>query len=838
MSRSRRWVKSTARVAAAVALAQVVSWTGDSVRSASAGSERLVWPGSIETVARQLASDDVEARRRAAQNLTLLPHAVQRRLLPAAFGDPDPEVRLAVADAALAVRLPDAGGRVLGWLSDPDARVREAAAEVLGVLRHPAAIPGLGRVLEDPEASVRAAAALALGNSRSPDATLFLLGHLDDSDPEVRHAVISALRDLRDPRAVVPLIGRIQEQRAALRRQAASALGALGDSRAASALIVALGDGDAGVRAAAAQSLGELRARDAVWSLGALLETEPDPDVQGAIVDALGSIAAPNAVDAILASLSRPRPSAERVRQALARAGEAATGGLERCIFQPVHAEASSICTAALGVIGGETAGNLAERALRENVVSPAVALTALGATRHVRALPTVLEYLTSSVPAERRAAIEAAGQMLEPERRLGVAVEPIALALSRARGGRLEQAALIALLGRTGSARAAPTLAPFAASADEYLRAVAIEALGEIGASGSDDVLLAALDSTLFPTRWTAAVALRRVGSRAALAPLLTRMAAAAPAERTTLAVALAGPLADAPSPADVARVVRWVHASAGPVKDALIEALARVPDGAGVAPLAQSMTLLARATRAKLAEAMGAHEQARAALSGLLRDPDGAVRANAIWSLGSVGRPEDLDALSEAVADRELTAAANAVAAVALLASRHGLDASRPLCSALADARSYVRANALAGLRRTGSACPDMALGAWLLEHDRSEEVRWAAARLLRDGPLWRDANPGALDRCAAKDVSGRVAAECLGKIEASAAQSSDSVEVEVLVVPTGATSPAAGAPFGLLRADGFIRSGSSDRRGAVWEPRAPRGPLRLTVPAVFAD
>ena len=827
------------RVAAAAVLANMGVWICRSPDLARASSERLVWPGSIETVARQLSSEDVESRRRAARELGLLPHAVQRRLLPAAFADPDPEVRLAVADAALAVRLPDAGGRVLGWLSDPDARVREAAAEVLGVLRHPAAVPGLGRVLEDPDASVRAAAALALGNSRSRDATLFLLGHLDDSDPEVRHAVISALRDLRDPRAVVPLIGRIQEQRAALRRQAASALGALGDSRAASALIVALGDADAGVRAAAAQSLGELRARDAVWSLGALLETEPDPEVQGAIVDALGSIAAPNAVDAILASLSRPRPSAERVRGALARAGEDATAGLERCIFQPVHADASRICTAALGAIGGETAGSLAERALRENVVSPAIALAALGATRLVRALPTVLEYLTSSVPADRRAAIEATGLLLEPERKLGMAVEPIALALSRARGGRLEQAALIALLGRTGSPRAASSLVPFATSADEYLRAVALEALGQIGPSGSDTILLAALDSPLFPTRWTAAVALRRVGSRAALAPLLARMAAAPPAERMTLALAIAGPLADEPPGPEVAEVVRWVHASAGPVKDALIEALARVPRGAGTVSLSKSIPLFGKATRAKLAEAMGAHAESREELLKLMRDPEGAVRANAIWSLGAVGLAADMGALSETIADRDLAAAANAVAAFAMLASRHGLDASSALCSALADSRSYVRANALAGLRHTAGACADAAPAAWLLEHDRSEEVRWAAARLLRDQQRWADSSPDALERCAAKDVSGRVASECLGKPTTPGAEASpESVEVEILVIPTGGSSPAPSAPFGLLRADGFIRSGLSDRRGAVWEPRAPRGALRLTVPAVFAD
>jgi hypothetical protein len=61
---------------------------------------------------------------------------------------------------------------------------------------------------------------------------------------------------------------------------------------------------------------------------------------------------------------------------------------------------------------------------------------------------------------------------------------------------------------------------------------------------------------------------------------------------------------------------------------------------------------------------------------------------------------------------------------------------------------------------------------------------------------------------------------------------------VDVAVLVVNTGETTPVARAPFALVRSDGFIRSGTSDRRGAVWEAAAPRGPLRLTLPGVFAE
>lgn len=807
--------------------------------AASTTSEPLVWPGSIAALESQLTSDEVEVRRKGLADLSRLPPPIQRRLLPTLFSDPDPEVRLAVADAALAIRLPDAGARVVKWLSDSDARVREAAAEVLSVLRYPGAISGLGRALEDSEAAVRAAAALALGSSRSPDASSFLLGHLDDNDPEVRHAVIAALEELRDPRAVVPLIGRIQEQRATLRRQAAAALGTLGDARATSALIVALADGDAGVRAAAARSLGKLRAEDAVWSLGALLETEADPSVQDAVIEALGAIGSPSSVDAILRVLGQARPgTTRRIERALSAAGEVALPGLERCVFQPPRPDVAGVCVAALGMIGGEAAHTVLELALRQGSADPVVALKALGEAQQPSALPTVLEYLTSAAPAERRAALDAAGRLMAPERELGLAVEPLVLALERARGSRLERAALLGLLGRTGSPRAAAALIPEARGDDEYLRCVALEALGQLGPSSADQLLIDALDSPHFPTRWTAAIALRRVGSSASLEPILKRLDEAASSRRETLAVALAGPLGAQPSEAQLARVLELLNTSSGPTKDALIEALARAPGARGTALLGARLSLFGKATRAKLAEALGHQPEARDALLTLLKDTDAAVRANAVWSMGSAGTAADIAALSALLDDREISVAANSVAAVALIASRSRIDVAAHLCRAMDDPRSYVRANALAGLRLTASSCPDAERAVWLLEHDPSDEVRLAAARLIRDQAAWSSQqSPLALARCAAKDRSGQVAAECARAAEETSGTGAP-VEVAVLVVPAGSTAPASSAPFSLVRADGLIRSGSSDRRGWVWEPRAPRGTLRLTIPSVFVD
>jgi hypothetical protein len=42
---------------------------------------------------------------------------------------------------------------------------------------------------------------------------------------------------------------------------------------------------------------------------------------------------------------------------------------------------------------------------------------------------------------------------------------------------------------------------------------------------------------------------------------------------------------------------------------------------------------------------------------------------------------------------------------------------------------------------------------------------------------------------------------------------------------------------APYSLQRADGLIRSGIADRRGAVFEHAAPQGQLRLVVPGPLA-
>ena len=170
--------------------------------TAAGPARAFVWPNVPEQVARALTSGDVAERRLAAARLAELPPEIARRLVATAMGDPDVEVRLRVAQAAITLRMPKAGDQVIAWLSEGDARLRLAACDVIRASPTDRSVVALGRVLGDPEPHVRLAAAAAMGSSAMPEAVSPLLGHLDDPSPEVREEVARALGRIGDARAV------------------------------------------------------------------------------------------------------------------------------------------------------------------------------------------------------------------------------------------------------------------------------------------------------------------------------------------------------------------------------------------------------------------------------------------------------------------------------------------------------------------------------------------------------------------------------------------------------------------------------------------------------------
>jgi HEAT repeat protein len=214
--------------------------------------------------------------------------------------------------------------------------------------------------------------------------------------------------------------------------------------------------------------------------------------------------------------------------------------------------------------------------------------------------------------------------------------------------------------------------------------------------------------------------------------------------------------------------------------------------------------------------------------------------VRAGAVWSLGAVGTMDHLALLGALVKDPDAAVAGNAAGALGRVAARSGEPsmAAPVLCAALAEPRPYVRANALEGLSLGGAQCEPGAARD-LLARDPSEPVRVAAADYLaraiaRAGEKALDADRRALARCAGEEHDAAVATRCSRPVPVPAAADAD--DVVIYVVPDGRGAPLARAPFTLVRADGLLRMGLSDRRGELFEAGAPRGVIRLGVPAAL--
>ena len=701
------------------------------------------------------------------------------------------------------------------------------------------AVAALGRVLSDPDADVRAAAAEALGVSGTQAAVMPLLGHLDDSVPNVRAAVVKALARLGDRRAVVPLIGKVQDTRPSVRQAVAEALGELGDDRASSALVLALRDVSEDVRIAALLALGKLGSDQSVLAITSMLEAETRSPVRAAALDSLAAIGSERGLDTLVETLDSKGSEDRRVaREAIGRVGAKAMPKLEQCLVGQPSALLAAGCVRALGEIGEGVDPGAVVGALRRGVVKPRPALRALARLGDPRGLPTVLEHLFDADPFVRRAAIDAAVELLDPAKPDGRAVEPIVRALDAARRNKAERVALASLLGRTGSPRAVKTLLPLAAVEDDVrLRTAAIEALGLIGPAGQDAVLMEALDAEQASVRLVSAIALRRAASGSSADKLLDRLDRAAEQDRAAIAIALGGALGHSKDGSAATRAYQRMLESRDAERDAMIEAVGRASDPGVVKQLARfAATATSVADRAKVAEALASRPSARETLLTLATDADGSVRANAVWGLGTVGRVADVKAVVAAAADRDVAVAGNAVASLGRIGARTSQQAVvGPLCKALSDSRSYVRANALAALGVAGARCGDGSPARSLLVRDRATVVRSAAAALLTRVPS-KDAaaDRRALSQCSASDPEGEVAARCASE----KTKEPDGVDpVSVYVVPVGESEPAARAPFALVLANGLMRLGLTDRRGAVLEAAAPRGQVRLAVPAPMA-
>jgi HEAT repeat protein len=850
-------VRSPAALRSALAILALAATLGGGPARA------FVWPNVPDQVARGLASGDPSERRLAAARIAELPPEIGHGLSRKAMGDPDTEVRLRGAQAAIALRLPKAGDQVIAWLSDADPRLRLAACDVIRAAPTDRSVVALGRVLGDPDPHVRLSAAAAMGVSGMPEAVSPLLGHLDDPAAEVREEVARALGRIGDPRAVVPLIGKVQDSFPEVRRVVARALGEMGDPRAQSALMLALQDAAADVRLEAVSALGKLRSEEAVSSIAPLIDpdvtesasayyyTGGRPPAQGGVgagevraaaLRALGRIGSEAAVKALVAALAKDDPAAPRspVRDALAAAGKRAAAASIAALAGSPPGNTAAGAALVLGALHHAAGVPAIVHAMARGAVPQRWGLRALALVGSTAALSPVLEVLDDPDPAARKEAIRAAAALLDPAHADGRPIDPARAALRDAATPIDEKIELCRMLGRTGSPRAQEVLLPLAKARPAALRLAVIEALGNLrtGTEATDKALGDALDDESAEVRLKAAIALGRVGGAAAAPLLLERLTVAAEQDRGALGIALSGALARATDGALAARVRTAVASAPEAARDALIEGLGRMharEAGAALAALADGSI----DDRRKVAEALAGHPESAAALLKLAGDADPGVRAGAVWSLGTVGTLAHLAVVEPLVKDPDAAVAGNAAAALGRIAAReHAPErASAVLCPALTQERPYVRANALEGLSLAGARC-EAATVRDLLDRDPSEAARLAAADSLaraiaRDGDKAQDADRRALARCAGEERDAAVATRCGNPIPSP----DGSDDVAVYVVPDGRNAPLPRAPFALVRADGLLRLGLADRRGELFEADAPRGTIRLAVPAALA-
>jgi HEAT repeat protein len=824
------------------------------VALSAAPASALVWPDVAERVERDMGSPDPATRHAAARELPSLGAKRAGPLVLEALGDPDSDVRLLAADAAMRLRITGATDAMVSWLNAADPRLRRKACEVTKALPNPRTVAPLSRTLKDPDAEVRAAAADALGHQGSADAVPPLLGGLDDPAPAVRMAIVNALARLGDPRAVVPLVGKVQDSAADVRQAVARALGDLGDPRASPALVLVLRDQNNDVRRDALTALGRMRAVDAVDAI-APFATERTPALRIAALTALGRIASADAVRLLVGSLGTGEDASgtlERtpLRDALVAAGSRDPGAPLVITAMRTALTGSSppaVATDAAWVLGelhakGEAPTIVA--AMRRGALAVAAGLHALRGAGTVQEVPVVLEFVADPTAAVRAEATAAASDLLDPEHPDGRAVEPLAAALRDPTTTAAEQARLAGLLGRTGAPRAAPILVDLARAHDPSVALAAIDGLGTLGPTGQaavDDALLHLLSSADAATRLHAAVALSEAAGARARDALLGQLEGGDEVDRAAVLTAMGGVLARVPTEAAVAKMAEALSVAAGPERDGAVEALGRASLPSAVRALVEVSHSEEAADRRAAAVMAAGHADASAVamLRALLADADASVRAQAAWSLGSIGDESDVARLLATARQGDPDVATNAAAAIGRIAGRrHDSGSPAALCGLLGDARPYVRANALAGLAAGNARCAGGAPERLLLAEDPNEDVRSAAAAAVATASTPDDTR--ALERCARGDPSGTVATRCRAAAAppACTGQACHHTHATLIyVVPEGASTPRPGAAYAMLLADGTIRAGTTDRRGAAFDPLAPEGTVRLRPASALA-
>ena len=829
------------------------------------------WAAEADRLTREYESASTERRREIVRQLPSVNSEGARELLVRALEDPDETVRAEAATIVGRMRAVEAADTLEEWLTEGDVRTRVAAARALGELGRREATPALIRALGDATASVRVAAIEALSALGGDDVLAPILGRLDDTESSVRVAAAEGLSALGDPRAVVPLIGRAGDDSADARRAAYAALGELRDERALSVLVLGMQDSVEDVRLMACLALGQLRSTRAIGPLRAAL-SQPDVRLRVAALEALTPIEGAAASEAILDALVGVSGTRATAMSALGRRAELRVDPdlSLRFVDRLDDARGPHVTSLAIGL--AEVAAAQPDRRVipallqllsREQAgAAPALlALARIGGDRALVAISAELQRGEGRHQAAALGALEAFFDLHGPD---GRAADALLAAIPTAENA--HQVRMIELLGRTGVARAAPTLRPLLTHPEADLRRAALTALGRIGISEESENLWPLLDDDDARTRYEAAMAIGEGGREEDLRRLASDLLRAGARDRHARVAALARAARKSELPDEAENALRELAGSADRALAAhalMVLGICRSESsGAFLRELAERH----RGPLGRQAlELLGEREDPRSLdiLRDALRGGVGRRAAAAAAGLGRPGAvaqlgPEDLRLLTESL-DAPWPIPVAAGHALARLAAREsGIQVDRDalqeaLCRALGRRDAHLRANALVGLRALDHArCEGAVDVSRYLTPDHRVAVRVAAAAFLaseaRAHPERRDAWRREAARCTREELDETVFAICRdasGGAESadadadSDAPSSAPSEEEPLLVQLYASAEA--SPQNLLRdrwvalrdERGLTYVGFASLHGQVYLGDSGLGGRRLELP-----
>ena len=638
---------------------------------------------------------------------------------------------------------------LIGCLGSADVDLRIQAALILGERRDRRAIPALAAALDDPDVNVQFHAIEALGLLHAGDAVERLTQIAERRDFFLAFPAIQALALVGDSSVAPRLVPLLNDE--LLRATVVEALGGLGDELVVPPLVQLLNQPNAATEVVADALAGLYQRYEDRYGAGEqiagvarrmispagtqnLLDAvdRVSSDRLRGIARVLGWLSGPAAQRALTRLLGQ-RTVRAQVVEALVRYG----AGVVDLLIDQLQAEdldTRQAAAVALGRIGDRRATGALVAALAD----PELALPAAGALAHLGdgdAFEALLGLLGHGEIAVRQAAIAALNS-------IGHADMPARIVALLDDADAIVRESAVRIAGYFGYRECLGRVLELCADSSEAVRRAAIDHLPFFGDDRSLAVLVHALDFDTPVVRAAAATALARLDEDDALPPLIRALADADPWVRY-FALRSIGAFGNATASPAVVGVLE--RDRAGQVRLAAIDALGRL-DPPDLVTILQPLTVSSDADLARAAiRALGLTRDARAQplLESMGRAADAWRRLEAVAAIGVRGGVEAASTLQwVAAADSEAEVSGAAIAALTLIGSRGGDDATAATTALTAlTAERAKRETVIASLAGLPSRCiGDVAKGLGHPSPDVRQATIEALARMRRpDASTW---------------------------------------------------------------------------------------------------